>query len=98
MFRDATAILGEGKSGTSITAEGVHNISKTSVAVKIFEKKNLSFEAHSQILRMVKAYQAFQHPGVVKLENYFETKSNYFFCLELLQNITLYDYVLQGYE
>jgi len=91
-------MLGRGSSGNSVVLEGTHNISKATVAVKIVEKKYLSNEQISQYMRMIKAHQVIKHPGVVKLEDYFITKSNFFFCFELLQNMSLYEYISEGYE
>jgi len=81
---EATSILGKGKSGSSLIVEGVHNMSKATVAVKVLEKKNLNFDSHSEIMKMVKAYSMLRHPGVVMLEDFYETKQNYFICFELL--------------
>jgi len=90
-------VLGFGRRD-SVVVKGIHKGSKKEVAIKIISKKGKTMTEVDKMREVVKMYQLAQHHNVVRLEDYFENRSNLYLCLELHSNITLEEYVTEENE
>mmetsp|Transcript_24022 Transcript_24022/g.36951 ORF Transcript_24022/g.36951 Transcript_24022/m.36951 type:complete len:130 (+) Transcript_24022:2893-3282(+) len=62
------------------------------VAIKLYYKKMLSPSKINEIRHQIQMYKVAQHPNVVSLEAFFETKEHIYLVLELHSRLTLYEF------
>ena len=80
-------ILGEGGFGRVFKA--VHRINKKEVAIKVIKKDKVNNPA--TIITEIEALKMLDHPNMVKLYEYFESKKKIYLVMELLDGEELYE-------
>ena len=72
--------LGRGRLN-SLIVQGQHIQSLRKVAIKIIQKQNLTTGEIEGVRDMIAMYRSIHHPNVISLEDFFESKENFFICL-----------------
>lgn len=85
-------LLGYGAFG--IVRLGMNETTRQEVAVKILNKKKIrQMKAKDKTYREIHLSKMFNHPHVVKLYEYFETKEDIYVIFEFVPNKELFGYI-----
>lgn len=76
-------ILGSGQFG--VVYAGLHQLTKRPVAIKIIDKQRFPQNQEAQLKNEVSILKNISHPGVVNLDNMFETPERIFVVMEKLK-------------
>jgi serine/threonine protein kinase len=91
-FYDMGKELGRG--AFSIVYRGKAKSDGKEVAIKAISKKNISEEELSTLGREIAIMKKLQHPGIVQLEDIFETDDTLYLVLELVDGGELFDQIV----
>jgi serine/threonine protein kinase len=81
---------------------GIHKKSKLQVTINVYHKKDVNLALQNQLLlelrNQIQMHKLTSHlSGVVRLLDYFESKSNVYLCFEkLYDTVSLYRYVMEA--
>ena len=85
-------LLGYGSFG--IVRLGLNEITKQEVAVKILNKKKIKqMKVKDKTYKEIHFSKMFNHPNIVKLYEYFESKEDIYVVFEYVPNQELFNYI-----
>ena len=85
--------IGEGAFGK--VKLGIHKPTKQEVAIKIFEKKNLSSPQDLLVFKKeISILKKLNHPNIIKIYNLLEDESNYYIIMEYALKGDLFNYIV----
>jgi len=68
---------------------------KQDVAIKIIERRNLDSEESMYVQNEIQILSELDHPNVVKMIEFFETKDQIFIVMELMKGGELFDRIIE---
>lgn len=86
------AKLGEG--GFSIVKEGVHNVTKEKVAVKIIKRDGLKPDEVVALKKEMRILQQLEHDNIVRAVDFFEEPDNFYVVMECIEGGELFDRIV----
>ena len=83
-----------GKGNFAIVRLGIHRMTKTRVAVKVVDKKELDPENLMKISREIDIMRQLSHENIIKLYQVMETESFIYIVTEYAANGEIFDYLV----
>lgn len=83
-----------GQGAYAVVRIGLHKLSSSKIAVKIYEKfKLLEPNRRKSVKREIKIMERLDHPGIVKLYEAFDTHKQVFLIMEYMNGGSLHSYL-----